>query len=356
MKKRCLFLIVALMSTVVAKAQDTLHISDMRLMTNYHVEHWLDSFDFDEYYKVNTVCFVLKGESSPPIKQVAYKMHTDDTITVYGLAGGFSSEYRIRRQYYIDHPQYMGDTSCENSYIFMRLYEAGNGGLDFIGEEQMVHLNETPVSYYIDLGVMEVPAPWRRVPPIPMYEKYFSTPVTVTDSFYMGLRYRDNIKEAGVFLLSVSNIHAPDLYKAMCTRYTVNPWTGEHAEGWRYYCQQDPYPFLFPIIAPPDTGGSADTTFVQDSTQTPDTLGIGVPDLVYRYTAVQPNPATGRVRVTSSFGLGVIEAYDEKGRLAYSTTASGMATTIDVSAWRKGLYLLRIATGAGPTTKKLLVE
>lgn len=86
------------------------------------------------------------------------------------------------------------------------------------------------------------------------------------------------------------------------------------------------------------------------------TARIIAPDLVYRYTAVQPNPATEKVRVTSSFGLGRIEAYDESGRRVFGTTASGMVATIDVASWKKGVYLLRIATGAGPTTKRLIVK
>ena len=99
------------------------------------------------------------------------------------------------------------------------------------------------------------------------------------------------------------------------------------------------------------------TTNNTDTTHVVDTIAsISAPDLVYRYTAVQPNPASAKVRVTSSFGLGKIEAYDEKGNLVYSTDVSGLATTIDVSTWKKGIYLLRITTGAGPTTKKLLIE
>ncbi len=53
-------------------------------------------------------------------------------------------------------------------------------------------------------------------------------------------------------------------------------------------------------------------------------------DLIYRYTTLQPNPATDRVSVLSSFGITAIEAY--------------------------GTYLLRILTPAGPTTKKLLIQ
>ena len=82
-------------------------------------------------------------------------------------------------------------------------------------------------------------------------------------------------------------------------------------------------------------------------------IGIQTNDLLYRYTSVQPNPATDKVRVTSSFGLTRIEAYDLRGRLLFETPASGLKADLDVSSWPRGTYLLRISTPAGPTTKKL---
>ena len=85
-------------------------------------------------------------------------------------------------------------------------------------------------------------------------------------------------------------------------------------------------------------------------------IGIQTNDLLYRYTSVQPNPATDKVRVTSSFGLTRIEAYDLRGRLLFETPASGLKADLDVSSWPRGTYLLRISTPAGPTTKKLLIH
>ncbi|MCR5588994.1 MAG: hypothetical protein K6F72_05210 [Bacteroidales bacterium] len=119
----------------------------------------------------------------------AYKMTTADTIQVYGLAGGYSSMIRDNPQYFIDHGL-IEDTSHANAYIYMRLYEADDDSLRYLGEEQMVHLNHTPVSYYLDLGLAKTSPPDEMYPPIPMYERYFSAPITVADSFYVGNRYR----------------------------------------------------------------------------------------------------------------------------------------------------------------------
>jgi hypothetical protein len=86
-------------------------------------------------------------------------------------------------------------------------------------------------------------------------------------------------------------------------------------------------------------------------------VGIQPNDLIYRYTNVAPNPARNSVRITSSFGISRIEAYDLRGRRIYESpqlsTFSFPLSTID---WPRGTYLLRITTPAGPTTKKLLIQ
>ena len=86
-------------------------------------------------------------------------------------------------------------------------------------------------------------------------------------------------------------------------------------------------------------------------------VGIQPNDLIYRYTNVAPNPARNSVRITSSFGISRIEAYDLRGRRIYESpqlsTFSFPLSTID---WPRGTYLLRITTPAGVTTKKLLIQ
>ena len=89
-----------------------------------------------------------------------------------------------------------------------------------------------------------------------------------------------------------------------------------------------------------------------------DTVSVQQADPVYRYTAVAPNPATGKVKVTSSFGISSLEAYDAQGRKVheFQIPNSEFSINLDVSSWPRGTYLLRIQTPAGPTTKKLLVQ
>jgi len=77
--------------------------------------------------------------------------------------------------------------------------------------------------------------------------------------------------------------------------------------------------------------------------------------MLERYTAVMPNPASGKVRVTSSFGLSGIEVFDGQGRCVHEAPAAGYQTAFDVSSWPRGTYLVRIHTPMGTTTRKLTV-
>ena len=196
-----------------------------------------------------------------------------------------------------------------------------------------------------------------------------------------------------------------------CIRIIQNP------SRWIFYDSSRFLFFIFPIIAPPDTTANPSDTTVVNPNDTVinlgdtiivlpgDTLIIGgdtlvntgdtvivtpgepiiiggdtivvnpgdsvivnpgnslsiirQDDLIYRYTSLQPNPASDKVKVLSSFGISCIEAYDLRGRLVYTNTFkhSHIHTfSLDVSSWPRGTYLLRILTPAGPTTKKLLIQ
>ena len=126
------------------------------------------------------------------------------------------------------------------------------------------------------------------------------------------------------------------------------------------------YPLIFPILTPPDTThvGPTDTTIVDTTivdttivdTTIVDTVGISDVQLVGRYVALQPNPASERVRVTSSFGLQRIEIYNAAGARVREERASGYTATLDLSTLPEGAYLVRVHTPAGSTTKKLIVQ
>ena len=332
-------------------AQDTVHLHDMRLISRYYVPVWPDAFPIRiiDGQKYMRGWLMPLGENFHQIKDDAEYMYTDDTLQVYGIAASLTTEWR-----FFGSSIFSGitDTSCEFVYDYLRLYEADPDSLRQIGEDLLVNLRYTPVSYYVDLGLIKSDfAPvYNQI--IPMYERYFTTPVTVADSFYVGRCCRpDHHDGKDVYLIQLadSTYHGRE-HSAWYLDYVWN-WPlfdiyDSVIRGWRYDTvgPRQLIPFLFPIIAPLDTVG--------------DTTGVGIQgvNLLYRYTSVQPNPATDKVRVTSSFGLTRIEAYDLRGRLLFETPASGLKADLDVSSWPRGTYLLRISTPAGPTTKKLLVQ
>ena len=402
MKKTIVLLGFIAMAFCSANAQDTVRIRDMRLINRYFVPVWPDAFP---QYTYNGNKFLVGwirnlGESyqgyMEGILQEAWRLHTDDTLQVYGIAASLSTMWRLYPDYYASQIQSgLLDTSCEFLYEYLRLFEADPDSLRPLGDELLVHLNQTPISYYVDLDLWKRNYTQGKLPILPMYERYFSAPVTVTDTFYVGRRYRTdhlNHDKDVILPMLADSLSYGTQYEAYYYDHDTSFFGGEMfiKDGWYYSWERyQQHPFLFPIIAPPDTTvGPSDTTIVIPSdtiiipgdtvinggdtivnpndtviipgdTITPggDTLAVRQPDLLYRYTNVAPNPARNSVRITSSFGISRIEAYDLRGRRIYESpqlsTFSFPLSTID---WPRGTYLLRITTPAGPTTKKLLIQ
>ena len=405
-------------------AQDTIQIRDMRLINRYFVPEWPDAFPTVRDSKGNEYLHGYlenAAENYSQSKQKAYYMYTSDTLHVYGIAASLSTHWRLNPNSTTDPNRgTIVDTSCEFLYDYLRLYEADPDSLRHIGEELLVNLRYTPVSYYIDLDLFRsFSGTYDSVilqPILPMYERYFTTPVTVVDSFYIGRRYRTDHRDGRqVLLLQL----ADSLYHG--TNHEAIYWDYDgywNPAGWAYQTlgPRQLFPFLFPIIAPPDTTTNpSDTTVVtpidtvinlgdtlvvlpgdtliiggDTIVNTGDTIvvtpggpiiiggdtivvnpgdsivvnpvapsvGLLQPDPIYRYTALQPNPASDKVKVLSSFGISRIEAYDLKGRKVseFRTLNSEFSITLDVSSWPRGTYLLRITTPVGQTTKKLLLR
>lgn len=72
--------------------------------------------------------------------------------------------------------------------------------------------------------------------------------------------------------------------------------------------------------------------------------------------ALQPNPASNSVLLTTEAPLTGIDVYTAAGAFYKHLPASGNAADIDVSSWPSGTYLLHISTPLGVTTKKLIVQ
>ncbi|MFA7449044.1 MAG: T9SS type A sorting domain-containing protein [Weeksellaceae bacterium] len=84
-------------------------------------------------------------------------------------------------------------------------------------------------------------------------------------------------------------------------------------------------------------------------------LGLSEQDL----TAVNiyPNPSNGVVNVTSDKTIDSVQVYDLSGKLIRTLNKlSTNKTELDLSAFGKGTYVLRIETGKTVTTKKVIIK
>ncbi|MDR1726262.1 MAG: T9SS type A sorting domain-containing protein, partial [Bacteroidales bacterium] len=68
--------------------------------------------------------------------------------------------------------------------------------------------------------------------------------------------------------------------------------------------------------------------------------------------SVYPNPAHKEINITCGEKINSIEVVDLLGKVVYQ----GKETTIDVSAFAKGNYFVRVQTEKGTITKKVIVE
>ncbi len=372
MKKIVFFIaLAASLSAGALQAQDTVWMKPAPLGRYFNNNSWIDTTG---RYVASIGC--------PTTSHVhGIQFYTPDTLPIYGIAAMMTDEFF---GHYIPTPAYPTlqsyldvayplDPSYDNCEEELVLYQYDENDPELMlqqGEGLPVHLLYTPVSYYIMSNTPFVS--YRDTFPKPVYERYFSAPQIVHDTFYAGVTQYDwefskidscphgNLRPP-FYLVGIGYPDQRHLDGVLAFFYQdslQNP--GEWRFRRSYGSNID---FIFPIIAPPDTTTPPHDTIVNpnDTVNPGDTTGVGLhgADLIYRYTSLQPNPATDRVSVLSSFGIIAIEAYDPRGRLVYTNTFkhSHIHTfSLDVSSWPRGTYLLRILTPAGPTTKKLLIQ
>ena len=300
---------------------------------------------------------------------------TDDTLTVYGIAASVC-DLLERYPYFVDH--YVYDTSYANSIEYIRLYDGNTGRLVTLAQSE-VHMRTTPVSYYMNFDTVNPPNPnWV----VPIYERYFDTPVQVQDSFYAGMTFFIERPYAAPNGIQWYSRYPPLGLYAIASRpmqeYFIIGHMHRRPDGstycnWGYGRNANDYALLFPILTPnpnDTTTLSSDTTYLGDTLIVTDTVIIGGDTIITtdtiltiengglldRLTGVMPNPAVGTAKVVSSFGISMVEAYDMGGTLVHRQKADGLATTLDVRHWPTGTYLLRIHTPQGTAVKKLVVR
>ena len=359
MKKNVLFIVFAtLIGGSVSWAQDTIVANSPKETYFYHP--WIDR---------DTVMLLESDFHSDPgcFNEEAYAWYTKDTIQVYGLTVSLS----LKDFWSYGQEIPCSDTTMDSIYSMVRLYERTGNTLRVLGE-RCAHLRDSAIAYYLLLNkwneLYDIP-----MVPIPVYELYFDTPITIVDSFFVGFTFSKCAYLPGGGYTHRYSYSINGYQDRMERRTTDEPFVRAYHRGgdstWRFtssiYAE---HYHLYAIIAPPDSTVNPGDTIINpgdtiinpgDTIINPgDTLAIRTNDILYRYTALQPNPASDKVKVLSSFGITAIEAYDLRGRKVYEvrTPNSEFKVTLDVSSWPRGTYLLRITTSNGITTKKLLLR
>ena len=379
------WVLMAMAGATAAVGQDT--ISSKWPADNYFYNYW------DDTSYAGSSLWGLAGYLMTGVNLKG--LCTKDSLTVYGIAASLFSFEHLQR----DNPQSVywdvdqrfqegmsrvRDTSLDSSYEYLVLYTRDASGQKVQANQRLlVNLGQTPVSYYQDLGILGPMPDYLPVQSFaaPVYERYFDTPSVVFDSFYVGFTAIYSWEE--------------DVYDSAGRYYPHKTWQVRMlTKGTTYYVKSEPlfcqdwedtnswicahkskiFAFVFPILTPnPDTM-VIDTTVV-DTTEI-DTTGwrvggegsmevdsnawihkLGVEDvLLERYVQLMPNPAEDRVRVISSFGLVGLEIYGADGRKVRDERLDGLAADVDVGGLPRGVYMVRILTPRGDTTKRLVLR
>ena len=337
--KKTLFTFVALIAlTLSAVAQDTIN-GDVRMGNYFYPDYWSE-FKLGEYGTGNDMGFSGGGEFG-----VLY--YTNDTLTVYGLAGTIYDYYRWS-------PAYLQDTSYTNSYEYLRLYKAVRvlmtDTLQCLAQAK-VHLRTTPVSYYANHCSLN-PPPAHMI--YPVYERYFDTSVTVCDTFYIGMTNyikRWNFNHQGYdYEFACPPLGAVEIGgqtpipDRKMIAYLQNPDMGTPRWDSNFISS---CLLILPILTPPDSN------YVGN-----DSVGVPENSMLQRLTGVMPNPAAETAKVVSSFGLTMVEAFNMAGEKVHTLRLpdAPLTATLDVRRWPSGTYLLRIHTPQGTAVKKLVVN
>jgi len=73
-------------------------------------------------------------------------------------------------------------------------------------------------------------------------------------------------------------------------------------------------------------------------------------------TYVYPNPAKDQVILASSFNMNKVEIFNMIGQKVYENSVNGITSTVNVSNFTPGTYMVKMYTEGGLATKKIVVE
>ena len=400
MKRHILLIVLLCFAGGCIHSQDTIW-QRVAPLSNYFNNRWIDTTG--SYVGNSTTACQLNSA-------VARRFITKDTLQIYGIAAMMADEFFTSRAFLSDSEimalvfnQYPEDptfNNCEEALLLYQFHKYASPEMQQLGDSLWVNRNTTAPTHYMMTNRMPL-ASWIDTLAKPIYERYFTTPQTVHDTFYAGFTHNhwaynkdDSIwyEKRPIFGCFAFDHNCEGAlwvtyHEAIATQHLrIN---GPDST-WAYDSNYVGYAFyIFPILTPEppaDTtssgGGGSDTTIVDTTFTGNDTIAFGDTivvvdtlivggdtiitydtilsvldnDLTSRLTGVMPNPAAEKARVVSSFGMSMVEVFDLNGSAVLKRRTEGLYTDIDVSRWPTGTYLVRIHTPQGIATKKLVVS
>ena len=164
-----------------------------------------------------------------------------------------------------------------------------------------------------------------------LYQYTFNTPINVQDVL-VGVTVPEYTETGSIVALGTTEVNCTSdlnkFYKGYIDETTV-AWQNMTAGVEDFFVDF----FVFPI-----TSGT-----------------VSITDLD-QLTAVYPNPSNDNVTVMSSVKINTVEIFNVMGQMVYTSNVNDNATTINVSDFATGAYIVKMNTESGSINKKLMVK
>ena len=341
-------------------------ITSFYVPSNYYCHRWFDT-SRDVYRETHIMFSDMATEYH--LKQFK---HTD-SIKIYGIAVSLDRGH-------IGKYCSIADTCIGDSVEQVMLFQqTGTSQYSRVSDSLAVVMDDSQVRHYFHLMYESIDSSISSYHPV--REVYFDKPVTLSGDFFIGITGRTWIFDA--HRLEEGDDFPPGATgKAVYRKVPVGMlqyvnWDGKldydrvlgaskSPTGELYWGKMRHlygFEFLFPILTPPDYDPASpqepqeprDTLRVD--TLSHDTVSIVSPGAMQRYVSVNPNPAGGEVKVLSSLGIEIVEAFNAVGERVEELRVGGSPQVVlNVASWPAGHYTLRVHTPLGIVAKRLLVH
>ena len=178
-----------------------------------------------------------------------------------------------------------------------------------------------------------------------------SAPLDITAVSHPVLTFKHRQRSLGQFVDELSVWYATSIndYWHLLGEYTYA------CEDWETISLELPEASDAYLIAFMGISNAADGVYVDDVWVGNDP-GVGVGEQPTLAATVTPNPATDRVMVETNVADGQIAVFDMLGKRMLTASVVGGRAELDMSAFAKGVYVVRVSSEAGTSTIKLVKE